>query len=87
MGSRDIIIKLLNEHLITGEEAFVLINDVLQSEMLEAWKALNNKSTLDIGDDNKWIKYCSYPSITTNTCASTLTASSGYGIASSASSI
>lgn len=86
MASRDIIIKLLNEHLITGEEAFVLINDVLQSEMLEAWKALNNKSTLDIGDSNKWITY-SWPSVATNTYASTLAASSGRGAESSVSSI
>lgn len=48
MTSRQIIIDLVDKQLITGEEAFVLINDVLQSEILESWKALNNKSNSDL---------------------------------------
>lgn len=46
--SRQIIIDLVDKQLITGEEAFALINDVLQSEILESWKALNNKSNSDL---------------------------------------
>ena len=47
-NSREIVIDLVDKQLINGEEAFALINDILQSEILEAWKALNNKSNSDL---------------------------------------
>ena len=48
MTSRQIIIDLVDKQLINGEEAFVLINDVLQSEILESWKTLNDKHNSDL---------------------------------------
>ena len=41
MSSREIIIRLINEHLVSGEEAFILINDIVASEMQEALELLN----------------------------------------------
>ena len=59
MTSREIITKLINEHLIDGEEAVILLNDIFQSEIMEAWKALNNKETADLAkkvvDGGTWI--------------------------------
>lgn len=47
MQSRDIIIKLIDEGKITGEEAFILINDIIISEVYGAMKEMaktENKS-------------------------------------------
>ena len=41
MTSREIIIDLINRQIINGEQAFILINDLLKSEMMEAWKVLD----------------------------------------------
>ncbi len=46
--SKDIVIQLIDEGKICGEEAYVLINDILQSEMLETYKALENKKNSDV---------------------------------------
>ena len=46
--SKDIVIRLIDQKLISGEEAYVLLNDILQSEMLETYKALENKKNSDI---------------------------------------
>lgn len=51
MTSKEIIIKLIDEKKINGEEAYIIINDVLQSEMLETYKALENKRNSDIFKD------------------------------------
>ena len=51
MTSKEIIIKLIDEKKINGEEAYIIINDVLQSEMLETYKALENKKNSDIFKD------------------------------------
>jgi hypothetical protein len=40
MTSREIIIKLIDEHQISGEEAFTLINDIVAAEIYEATKTL-----------------------------------------------
>lgn len=45
--SRQIIIDLIDKKVINGEQAFVLINDIIQSEILESWKTLNNKENID----------------------------------------
>lgn len=41
MTSREIIIKLVDDKLITGEEAFTLINDICKQEMYDVWKTLD----------------------------------------------
>ena len=41
MTAKEIIIKLIDEKAINGEEAYILLNAVLQSEMMEAWKVLD----------------------------------------------
>lgn len=51
MTSKEIIIKLIDEKKINGEEAYVLLNDILQSEMLETYKTLENKKNSDIFKD------------------------------------
>lgn len=40
MTSREIVIKLIDEKLITGEEAFTLINDILIAEIKSAMETL-----------------------------------------------
>ena len=42
MTSREIIIKLVDDKLITGEEAFTLINDICKQEMYDVWKTLES---------------------------------------------
>lgn len=58
MNSRQIIIDLIDKQIINGEQAFTLINDIIQSELLESWKALNNKENKDllkVNNSNPWI--------------------------------
>lgn len=45
LTSRQIIIKLIDNKIITGEEAFTLINDIIQAEMVETYKVLEKKDT------------------------------------------
>ena len=40
MTSREIVIKLIDANLITGEEAFTLINDILVAEIKAAMETL-----------------------------------------------
>lgn len=40
MTSREIVERLINEHVINGEEAFTLINDICKNEMYDVWKTL-----------------------------------------------
>ena len=44
MTSREILIDLIDRQIIDGEKAFTLINDLLQSELMESWKILNESS-------------------------------------------
>lgn len=68
MTSKDIIIKLIDEKKINGEEAYVILNDILQSEMLETYKALENKKNSDIFKTIKTSPYESpYTTIAPNT--------------------
>lgn len=58
MNSRQIIIDLIDKQIINGEQAFTLINDIIQSELLESWKALNNKENKDLlktSNPNTWV--------------------------------
>lgn len=91
LTSRQIIIKLIDNKIITGEEAFTLINDIIQAEMVETYKVLEKKdaeksSQLWKDDWNKiasitpsWIggnDTITYTSGTcTNTAASTISGS------------
>ena len=89
MTSREIIIKLIDEHLINGEEAFTLINDIVAAEIKEALetinaakKANNNKGGIEWkGNDPNSIWVAANPGWTytynhpSSTC-STITASS-----------
>ena len=43
LTSRQIIIKLIDNKIITGEEAFTLINDIIQAEIVETYKVLEKK--------------------------------------------
>ena len=45
LTSRQIIIKLIDDKIITGEEAFPLINDIIQAEMVETYKVLEKKDS------------------------------------------
>lgn len=47
MTSREIIIKLIDANLITGEEAFTLINDILVAEIKAAMETLKESSQSD----------------------------------------
>ena len=92
MTSREIIIKLVDEHLINGEEAFTLINDIVAAEIKEALetinaakKANNNKGGIEWkgnGSDSIWVSAnpgwtYTYPSSTYGTITTdTITASS-----------
>lgn len=95
MTSREIVIDLIDKGLITGEQAFTLINDIVAAEIKEALEVLNeSKKNLDnnwlntqINKD--WISVSSNPTWTympTSTCATTLTSnlndSSSYALAS-----
>ena len=40
MTSREIVERLINEHVINGEEAFTLINDICKNEIYDVWKTL-----------------------------------------------
>lgn len=44
MTSREIIIKLIDENLISGEEAVQLLNDIIVSEIYQAEQLVKDKS-------------------------------------------
>lgn len=48
--AKEIFVRLVDEKHIDGEEAYVLLNAILQSEMIEAWKVLDD-SKKSIGDN------------------------------------
>ncbi len=86
LTSRQIIIKLIDNKIITGEEAFTLINDIIQAEMVETYKVLekkdSEKSSQTWKDD--WSKITTTPiwvgntdSITYNSGTCTNTVASG----------
>ena len=88
LTSRQIIIKLIDDKIITGEEAFTLINDIIQAEMVETYKVLEKKDNEKLSQlwNGDWHKLASTPiwagdtdSITYNsgTCVNTATSISG----------
>ena len=40
MTSREIVQRLIDDHIINGEEAFTLINDICKNEIYDVWKTL-----------------------------------------------
>lgn len=83
MNSRQIIIDLIDKQIINGEQAFMLINDLLRAELLESWDTLNaskenrNSSRLTISDLNTvWTNNPAYSISTCDTAYATGTASS-----------
>lgn len=82
MNSRQIIIDLIDKQIINGEQAFMLINDLLRAELLESWDTLNaskenrNSSRLTISDlDTVWTNNPAYSISTCDTAYTTGTAS------------
>ena len=74
MTSKEIIVKLIDEHLINGEEAYVLMNDVLKGEMVAANEILRGMDNNSNIYPSSWSTY-SYNSngiAASNTSASTL---------------
>ena len=70
MTSREIIIDLIDKDKITGEEAYVLLNDIFKAEMVavnETLKEVNRNST-PFFDPNYWQTIqCTSPSISSTT--------------------
>lgn len=58
MSSKQIITRLIDEHLISGEEAYTLMNDIIVGEIKRASDSLSSP-------------YIRIPSITDNTAIST----------------
>lgn len=52
MTSREIIIKLVDSKVISGEEAFTLINDICKQEMYDVWKTLESSKTSESSKTN-----------------------------------
>ena len=49
MSSREIVQRLIDEKLLSGEEAFTLINDLCKAEMLDTWQMLEGKNKNSLG--------------------------------------
>lgn len=80
MTSREIVIDLIDKGLITGEQAFTLINDIVAAEIKEALEIIE-KSKKSQSSGLQWINVHNEPwTISTNptwTYNPTITASSG----------
>lgn len=63
LTSRQIIIKLIDNKIITGEEAFTLINDIIQAEMVETYKVLEKKDNEKLSQpwNSEWNKLTTSP--------------------------
>lgn len=80
MTSREIVIDLIDKGLITGEQAFTLINDIVAAEIKEALEIIE-KSKKNQGNGIAWVNVNNEPwTISTSptwTYNPTITASSG----------
>ena len=80
MTSREIVERLINEHVINGEEAFTLINDICKNEMYDVWKTLEGSKTYSNPAWQTWktdystITTCSSPNLDNVSGVSTYTA-------------
>lgn len=68
MTSKDIIIKLIDNKSITGEETYVLLNDILKGEMVAVNEALTNVKP------NPWVQL-GYTNISSDTSTNTISKS------------
>ena len=92
MTSREIVIDLIDKGLITGEQAFTLINDIVAAEIKEAIEVLNeskkNWSSIRLGtqgttSSEPWTPSWTYRPTTTSTTSTNITSnldSSTYAI-------
>ena len=55
MTSREIVIKLIDEKKITGEQAVILLNDVIVAELCEAQKVLDQCKTKELKYNPTWV--------------------------------
>lgn len=75
MTSREIIISLIDQKVINGEQAFILINDIIAAELLEGIKILKESDKKDtIVWNNGWTTIPTYTS--TISCTSGTSSSS-----------
>lgn len=91
MTSREIVIDLIDKGLITGEQAFTLINDIVAAEIKEAIEVLNeskkNWGSIRLGSQgtaspDPWISPWTCPSTTTSATITSNLDSSTYAISS-----
>ena len=91
MTSREIVIDLIDKGLITGEQAFTLINDIVAAEIKEAIEVLNeskkNRSSIRLGSrgtasPDPWISPWTCPSTTTSATITSNLDSNTYAISS-----
>lgn len=89
MTSREIVIDLIDKGLITGEQAFTLINDIVAAEIKEAIEVLNeskkNWGSVRLGaqgtaSPDPWISPWTCPSTTTSATITSNLDSSTYAI-------
>ena len=57
MTGKEIIIRLIDEKAITGEEAYVLLNAILQSELMDAWKVLDESKKSSKKNNLEWAPF------------------------------
>lgn len=67
MTSKEIIVRLIDESKITGEEAYVLLNDIFKGEMVAVNEILKQSKTLDNG--NWWLNTANTITSTNATCS------------------
>ena len=72
MTSKDIVTRLIDEKLISGEEAYTLINDLVQAEMVATMKLLKES---DVKSPSINTPYWVYPSTISSTGSTGITVS------------
>lgn len=72
MTSREIVIKLIDEKKITGEQVVVLLNDIIVAELCEAQKVLDQCKPKELKYNPTWVSVNpnTYTSGTSGICVS-----------------
>lgn len=78
MTSREIVERLINEHVINGEEAFTLINDICKNEIYDVWKTLEGSKVTFNPSTGTSLKFVPNTYTITNSNGVTTLASSAY---------
>ena len=68
MTSKEIITNLIDQRLISGEEAYILINDIVQAEIVATMKLMDNSKD---NNQNIWTVTANPPSWYNNTYTTT----------------